>query len=537
MSTFRNVIKDILYVSKLTGTKNKKLLITTSIILSQLTAGVDLLLIAIFSSIIADQFTNIEFLNSLLNFFIENKILVLIIVISRYLINYFQFAILKKIELDVLLSLRNYMFRKILEQKNYSTSDSYYYIQTLCGHISFFYSSFAEFLNYFLQAIAYLLYLIIADQQLITFFGIGVLLLGYPIFRLIKASREYMHKTFVYGKDATAETVSVVENLSLIKILRTEQYQLERFKEVMKNSYDVIFKNQQITFINNQLPNMFTLIIFSIILNFAQFVNRITLDFLGVTIRLFQSVSKIADSISKVANAQVHIQEFVQIEKGTELKNTGYLNIDESKDISLSNITFKYLNSDIYIFNNLNFEIKKDTHNIIIGSNGSGKSTLLGLIGNVLRPEKGILTTFSDSFAYIGATPFIFSTSIKENIIYGNKYQIKDEEILDYLKKFKLFKEEESYDLDRHVDNTSLSSGQMQKIAFIRALLSRPDILLLDESIANLDEFSKKLVLDIISDQKITVINSTHDPEKYENIDSIFKLDIVDEERIIRKIK
>ena len=137
-----------------------------------------------------------------------------------------------------------------------------------------------------------------------------------------------MHKTFIYGKDATAETVSVVENLSLIKILRTEQYQLERFKEVMKKSYNVIFKNQQITFINSQLPNMFTLIIFSIILNFAQFVNKITLDFLGVTIRLFQSVSKIADSISKVANAQVHIQEFVQIEKGTELKNTGYLNID-----------------------------------------------------------------------------------------------------------------------------------------------------------------------------------------------------------------
>ena len=67
----------------------------------------------------------------------------------------------------------------------------------------------------------------------------------------------------------------------------------------------------------------------------------------------------------------------------------------------------------------MNFEIKKNTHNIIVGSNGSGKSTLLGLIGNVLRPEKGTLTTFSDSLAYIGATPFIFSTTIRENIIYG----------------------------------------------------------------------------------------------------------------------
>ena len=535
MDNIQKIIKDILYVSKLTGTKNKKLLIFTSIVLSQLTVAVDLLLIAVFASLIADQFTNIELLNNILVFFIEFKIIVLFIVVARYLINYLQFIILKKIELDVLLSLRNYMFGKVLEQKNYSTSDSYYYINTLCGHISFFYSNFAEFLNYLLQAIAYLIYLIFADLEMITFFGIGVLVLGYPIYRLIKASRDYMHKTFIYGRDASSEMVNVVENLSLIKILRMEKYQSERFNEVMKKSYDVIFRNQQVMFINNQLPNMFTLFIFAIILNFENFVSRITLDFLGVTIRLFQSVSKIADSISKVANSQIHIQEFVEIEKGTQLKNLDYFNINESSDIVLKDISFKYLNSDTYIFKNLNLEIKKNTHNIIIGSNGSGKSTLLGLIGNVLRPERGSLTTFSNNFAYIGATPFIFSTSIRDNVLYGNKFKVSDEEVLAYMKKFQVFKEEDSYDLNRLIDNTSLSSGQMQKLAFIRALLSRPEILLLDESIANLDEFSKNLVLEIISKQKITVINSTHDPEKYENIDSVFKLDLVDEERVITK--
>ena len=194
-----------------------------------------------------------------------------------------------------------------------------------------------------------------------------------------------MHKTYIYGRDATNETVNVVENLSLIKILRMEKYQLGRFSEVMKKSYDVIFRNAQVSFINNQLPNFFTLLVFSIILNFGQFVNKVTLDFLGVTIRLFQSVSKIADSISKVANAQVHIQEFVEIEKGTELKNQNYFNIDKSGNIALENISFKYKKSDSYIFKNLNFEIKKNTHNIIVGSNGSGKSTLGNAILNVLR--------------------------------------------------------------------------------------------------------------------------------------------------------
>ena len=533
MSNFKDVISDILYVSKLTGTKNKKLLIFLSIVLSQLTAGSDLLLIAIFAAVIADQLTNIESFNSFLYFVVEYKVTIVFLVLGRYLINYFQYSILKKIELDVLMSLRNYMFRKVLEQKNFSTSDSYFYINTLTGHISYFYSSFAEALNFFLQSIAYIIYLLIADNQIITYFGIGVIILGYPIYLLIKASRNYMHKTFVYGKDASNEMVNAVENLSLIKILRMEKYQADRFKKVMEKSYSVIFRNYQVTFLNNQLPNLFTLIIISLILNISSLVGRLTLDFLGVTIRLFQSFSKIADSLNKVANSQVHISEFIKIEKSTKLLNNNYFKIVNSSNIKLENVNFRYLNSEDYIFENLNLEIKKNTHNIIVGPNGSGKSTLLGLIGNVLRPESGTLKTFSDKNAYIGATPFIFATTLRENILYGNKNQISDEVVLEYLKKYQVFNEEASYELERIVDNTSLSSGQMQKIAFIRALLSKPDILILDESIANLDEFSKRLVLNEISKQKITVVNSTHDPEKYENIDSVIRLEIIDEQRVI----
>lgn len=535
MKNLKDVISDILYVSRLTGTKNKKLLIFLSILLSQLTAGSDLLLIAIFAAVIADQLTNIEVFNSFLNFVIDYKVTVVFIVIARYLVNYLQYAILKKIELDVLISLKNHMFRKILEQKNYSTADSYYYINTLCGHISYFYSSFAESLNFFLQSIAYIAYLLIADIQLISLFGGGVLILGYPVYLLIKASRSYMHKSFVYGKDASNEMVNVVENLSLIKILRMENYQAERYHEVMKKSYSVVFRNYQVTFINNQLPNLFTLIIISLILNFSSLVGKLTLDFLGVTIRLFQSFAKIADSLNKIANSQVHIKEFVKIEKSTKLLNNNYLNIDKSSNIKLEKVNFKYLNSDSYIFKDLNLEIRKDTHNIIVGPNGSGKSTLLGLIGNVLRPESGTLTTFSDKNAYIGTTPFIFTTTLRENILYGNKTNISDKMVLEYLRNFKVFNEDISYQLDRVVDNTSLSSGQMQKIAFIRALLLEPDILILDESISNLDEFSKDLVLNEISKKNITVLNSTHDPEKYEKIDSIIRLEIIDEERVINK--
>lgn len=535
MNKLKDVIKDILYVSKLT-VKNKKIIITTSIALSQLTAATDLALIAVFAAVIAKQFTNIEFVNTILNYFIEYKVFIIFLVVFRYILNYFQFAILKKIELEVLVNLRSYMFKKVLEQRNHSNSDSYYFINTLCAHIAFFYSGFASFLNYFLQGLAYAIYLLFADIQLISFFGIGVIVLAYPITKLIKTSKEYMHKSFLIGKDAHNEMVNVIENLSLIKILRMESYQINKFRDVLIHIKNIIFKNEQVSFLNKQLPNIFTLLIFSIIINIPQLVGRLTLDILGVTIRLFQSVSNVSDSINKIANSQVHIKEFVQIEKGMKLKNENYFKVDKNSGINLENISFKYINSETYIFKNLNLNIDRNTHNIIIGSNGSGKSTLLGLIGNVLRPEKGTLTSYSEKFGYIGASPFIFATTLKENLIYGNKNEISDRKIIEMMKKFEVFKEKDGYDLNRKIDSASLSSGQMQKIAFIRALLSNPEILLLDESISNLDDFSKELVLDIISNQKITVINSTHDPEKYNNIDSVFKLDVKDEIRTINRI-
>jgi ABC-type multidrug transport system fused ATPase/permease subunit len=147
------------------------------------------------------------------------------------------------------------------------------------------------------------------------------------------------------------------------------------------------------------------------------------------------------------------------------------------------------------------------------------------------------LSTFSEKFSYIGATPFIFNTTMRKNILYGNSEEINDSEIIDLLKEFNLFNENVNYDLDRIIDNKSLSSGQMQKIGFIRALLIRPEILLLDESMANLDDASKNLIMSIISEQNITVINSTHDPEFHKNVDSIIKIDTVDEKRVLKVTK
>jgi len=95
---------------------------------------------------------------------------------------------------------------------------------------------------------------------------------------------------------------------------------------------------------------------------------------------------------------------------------------------------------------------------------------------------------------------------------------------------FNLFNHKLNIDtLNKSIDNKSLSSGQMQKIAFIRALLKKPDILLLDESTSNLDVTSKNLIFDILQSQNLTIINSTHDPESFNNVYKKLRISINDE--------
>ena len=121
--------------------------------------------------------------------------------------------------------------------------------------------------------------------------------------------------------------------------------------------------------------------------------------------------------------------------------------------------------------------------------------------------------------------------------MYGNNQDISDQEILNQLKLFKTFNENTSYDLNSMIQNKNLSSGQTQKIAFIRALLMDLDVLLLDESTANLDDSSRDLIFEILKKNKITIINSTHDADKFSEHDHHINIDISDDKRYLNFLR
>ena len=342
-----------------------------------------------------------------------------------------------------------------------------------------------------------------------------------------------MHLAYVSGNEISTNLEKVLDNLFLIKIVN----QISKEVSNLKNNINLYFSSRlnDIKFgtLNTILPNFFTLFGLSVLLVFFNFAKLITFDFIGILIRLFQSLGLFNKHLHSVSSFHVYLEKLYDIEKDKEDVNFSNFqintNLDKNLAVQIKDVSFKYLGSNQAMFNNINIEFKKGEHTIITGPNGSGKSTLLGLVSGVFYPNKGVVTSISDKFGYVSASPMIISGTIRENLLYGNEEILEDEILINYLEKFELFEKGTPYDLDRKITNKSLSMGQMQKISFIRALIRNIDILILDESTSNLDTSSKNLIYNILKTENLTIINSTHNPEDILGVDSHIQI-IIDNE-------
>ena len=280
---------------------------------------------------------------------------------------------------------------------------------------------------------------------------------------------------------------------------------------------NIEIKNQIVKDVNATFPTFSITLILSVFIAFMSILKNLTLDFLGGVLRLVQTVGQINGSLTSLVNSRVHLENFTTLLKDNELNTEYEIKVNskfEKNALKIQNLDFKYNNSEHFIFKNLEFEFTKNKHYVIVGPNGTGKSTLMGLVGGVLRPNNGIVESCSDNIGYVGANSIIFDDTVKENLVYGLKnIKIDDKVLIEYLKNFKVFEE---ISLDRLIDNSSLSSGQSQKISYIRALLKGPEILLLDESTSNLDVESKVFINTLLKDFTGTIINVTHNPDDFD---------------------
>ena len=535
MRNLKSVLKRIIYVSKLTNVKNKKLRIFLSVVLANLIVTIDVGIIIIFSSLLTNAVNNDNAIVLFVIDIIENNLyLIPLLVVVRYLIMFADRMNMEILSLQVNENLRYYLLNEMYDKGNYSNADAYYYLNTVSQHVSSFYKALSGFLNNLLQIIGYSIFLIYSDAQMVLYFGLGALILIFPTKFFLSKGKYYQHLSFTIGKDVNNYIQRILDNIFLIKILKTSLKEFSNFRTILDNNKNAWIKNNAYGALNSMLPSFGTLFFLGCILAFFDFAKNLTIEFIGVLLRMFQSLGNFNNTLTMVVNSSVHVEELYKLENNKTPNKDKHFGLNKNLEVAIKieNVNFKYFGSVKDIFTNLNFEIPKNKHTVITGPNGSGKSTLLGLISGLYVPQSGNIESSSDKLGYVGVTPLIVDGSLKENLIYGNKNNIEDQEMTKIVNEFSLFDSNE-VDLEKKVSINSLSSGQMQKISFMRALLNNVEILVLDESTSNLDKETKDLIFELLNNRNITIINSTHNEEDFK-YDKHFEI-IVEEEN--RKLK
>ncbi len=235
----------------------------------------------------------------------------------------------------------------------------------------------------------------------------------------------------------------------------------------------------------------------------AEFIIYITMLTWPVT-----AIGWITSIAQRAAASQVRINEFLNT-KNDIISEKNLITEIEGK-IIFENVTLTYPDTNITAIKNLNFEIKAGENLAILGTTGSGKSTIANLLARMYDVTEGKIvidghnikdfdvTNLRQQIGYVPQDVFLFSDSIRNNVIFGSP-NMTEEQIIQATKDADLYQNimdfPEQFETKIGERGITLSGGQKQRLSMARAIIRNPKILILDDSLSAVDTKTENIIL------------------------------------------
>lgn len=351
-----------------------------------------------------------------------------------------------------------------------------------------------------------------------------IVLLAMPV--LLYATRIFQKKM----KGAFEEVRTQVANLNtfvqervtgmkIVQLFNREDIEYEKFKQINKKHNDAWQKNVLYTSIFFPIAD----IISSLTMGFVIWYGGINIlngdnittfgDLFAYTMfisMLFNPLRQIADKFNDMQMGIIASDRvFELLESEQQVQDSGAIEAGHFKgDIAFQEIRFSYI-EDEEVIKGINLKIKAGETIAIVGATGAGKSTIINLLNRFYEISSGMITidgndinkfTLEGLRKQIGIVlqdVFLFADTILNNITLHDTSITRDEVIKaaqaigvhDFIMTLP-----DGYDYNVKERGVMLSSGQRQLIAFLRAYVSNPSILILDEATSSIDTYSEELI-------------------------------------------
>lgn len=399
--------------------------------------------------------------------------------------------------------------------------------------------------------VVYSIILLFYDYRLFFIYLVGAVLYISWITFFLKKRRELDYKRFSQISQEQSKVIELVNGMQEIKMHNAEKQkrwgweflQVKLFKLRIKSLSLEQWQSVGGNFINQMKDILVSFLSAKLVIS-GNLTLGMMLSVQYIIGQLNSPLMQLIDFVKQYQDAKISLERLGEIhdKEDEENKDEQYVSDIPKEDIEIHNVSYRYIGSDQFVFENLNLSIPNRKTTAIVGASGSGKTTLLKLLMKFYEPNTGEIKIGNTNLKNISPKlwrehcgvvmqeGYVFNDTIAENIAVGEDFIDKQKlrkavEIAN----IKSFVEELPLSYNTKIGNegVGVSGGQKQRLFIARAVYKEPEYILFDEATSALDANNEKIIMENLEQffKGKTAIVIAHRLSTVKHADKIIVLD------------